>query len=111
MPLDQSHVDHVLDQLSGFGTPIVKKMFGGCGLYHEDGVMYGLVTAKNEFMLRVGDDNRAMFEERGAKPFNHEKKGKGMPYYSVPIEVFEDRDLLAKWARTSHMVAITAKKK
>ena len=111
MALDQNTIDHVIDQLSSFGEVSIKKMFGGCGLYHESGIMFGLITAKGQFMLRVGDANRAEFEAKGAQPFNHEKKGKGMPYYEVPVDVFEDRDELANWANSALDVAVAAKKK
>ena len=111
MALDQNTIDHVQDQLSRFGEVTIKKMFGGCGLYNETGIMFGMITSQGQFMLRVGDANRNQFEAKVAKPFSHEKKGKGMPYYEVPIDVFEDRDVLADWANSALDVAIAAKKK
>lgn len=111
MALDQNKIDHVVDQLSTFGEVIVKKMFGGCGLYHESGIMFGMLTGKGVFMLRVGEANKAEFEAKGARPFHSDKKGKGMPYYEVPVDIFEDRDELALWANSALDVAVAAKKK
>ena len=80
-------------------------------MYHNSGIMFGLITSKCQFMLRVGDANREEFAAKGALPFNHEKKGKGMPYYEVPVDVFEDRDELSKWANSALDVAVAAKNK
>ena len=44
------------------------------------------------------------------KPFYSESKKKGMPYWEVPIEVFEDRKELAKWASKSYEAAVRTKK-
>ena len=43
------------------------------------------------------------------KPF-FLKKEKGMPYWEVPLEVFEDKKELAKWALKSYKAAIRNKK-
>ena len=111
MALDQNSIDLVIDQISSFEEVSIKKMLGECGLYHESGMMFELITAKGQFMLRVENANRADFEAKGAQRFNHEKKGRGMPYYQVPIEVFDDSDELAKWANSSIDVAVAVKKK
>ena len=51
------------------------------------------------------------FEAEGMKPFDHAKKGKGMPYWSAPAHVIEDKQLMKLWAEDSYEAAVLAKKK
>ena len=111
MAIDQNTIDHVKDELSLSGEVIVNKMFGGCGFHHESGVMFGMVMEKGAFMLRVGGAKKADFEAKGPRPFHSDKNAKGMPYYEVPLEVFEDCDELAKWANSALDAAVADKKK
>jgi len=99
----------IKDQLSEFSDVEMKKMFGGIGIF-LDGIMFGMITAKEEFMMRVRESNLADFEAKGSKPFHHEKKGKGMPYWEVPVDVVEDRTELKAWATKAYGVAVAAKK-
>jgi DNA transformation protein len=64
-------------------------MFGGIGLFHQ-GLMFGKIGG-DTFRLKVDEHNKKEYEDREMKPFYSEKKKKGMPYWEVPIEVFEDR--------------------
>ena len=62
-------------------------------------------------MMRVGEANIQDFEAKGSKPLFSEKKGKGMPYWEVPVEVVEDRSELKVWAKKAYDIAVAAKKK
>ncbi len=110
MAVSESTVDYIKDQLSEFADVEMKKMFGGIGIF-LDGIMFGMITAKEEFMMRVGEANQVDFEAKGSKPFHHEKKGKGMPYWEVPVDVAEDRTELKAWASKAYEIAVAAKKK
>lgn len=110
MAVSESTIEYIKDQLSEFSDVEMKKMFGGIGIF-LDGIMFGMITAKEQFMMRVGEANQQDFEAKGSKPFHHEKKGKGMPYWEVPVDVLENRSELKKWAAKSHEIAVAAKKK
>ena len=66
-------------------------MFDGIGFF-RDGLMFAKMSGET-FCLEVDEENQKDFEERGMTPYFSEKKKKGMPYWEVPIDVIEDRDL------------------
>lgn len=108
MAVSDSYLELVLDQLSEFGNVDTKKMFGGVGLF-RDGLMFGKIGG-DTFRLKVDESNKDDFEKKGMKPYYSEKKKKGMPYWEVPSDVFEDKTELAKWANKSFAAAQKAKK-
>lgn len=110
MAVSEQTLEFIKDQLSEFADVDMKKMFGGVGIF-LDGIMFALITAKGQFMMRVGEANQRDFEAKGSKPFMHEKKGKGMPYWEVPVDVAEDRTELKAWATKAYDIAVAAKKK
>ena len=110
MAVNEQTVLYIKDQLSEFADVEIKKMFGGVGIFLE-GIMFGMITSKELFMLRVGEANIQDFEAKGSKPLNSEKKGKGMPYWEVPTDVVEDRKELKTWANKAYDIAVAAKKK
>lgn len=110
MAVSESTTQFVKEQLSEFADVEMKKMFGGVGIF-LNGIMFALITAKGQFMMRVGESNIQDFKAKGSQPFNHEKKGRAMPYWEVPVEVAENRDVLKVWAAKAYDVATAAKKK
>jgi DNA transformation protein len=60
--------------------------------------------------LKVDDSNRADFEAAGMEAFapDANKPEYRMSYYEVPVDVLEERDLLALWARKAIAVADAA---
>ena len=110
MALNQEYVDYIVDQLSEFEGASSRKMFGGVGIF-KDKIMFAMVTSENAFYFRVNDQLIPKFEAEGMKPFDHAKKGKGMPYWSAPANVIEDKQLMKLWAEDSFEAAVLAKKK
>lgn len=103
-------ISYVLDQLSGFGEVIPRRMFGGVGLYH-DGLMFALI-ANDILYFKVDEANRDDYESAGSEPFRpYPGKKTVMSYYEIPIDVSEDRDELASWAEKAFEAAGRAKKK
>jgi TfoX/Sxy family transcriptional regulator of competence genes len=54
--------------------------------------------------LKVGDGNRATYQDRGIQPFSYEgKDGRRatMSYYPVPAELLDDPDALTPLGPTS----------
>ena len=112
MPVSDEFVDYVIDQLAGWGQVSARRMFGGAGLYC-DGAMFGLI-ADDVAYLKVDDSNREDFVKAGSSAFNpfpEKAKSIVMPYYEIPADVLEDRELLGKWAERALAVARKKKKK
>jgi DNA transformation protein len=97
---------HSADLLSTVGRVVVRRMFGGYGLYC-DGAMFALI-ANDVLYLKVDEANRGEFERAGATPFVHEAKGRrtAMSYFSAPDQALESRELAAPWARSAYAAAL-----
>ena len=76
-----------------------KAMFGGHGLYHGE-VFFGIVSTTSLF-LKVSAATRAVYEERGMKPFRPNSHQTLPTFYEVPIEILEEPEQLARWTRKS----------
>ena len=103
----------VLDQLSGVGEIVTRKMFGGVGLY-GDGLFFGLI-ARDALYLKVNEATRGAFEAEGARPFRRTAISTGMlspnwmrfrgvssrraatPVQAVRTFVFHCATVLAPW--------------
>ena len=111
----KADLDRFDDLFAPFGKILVRRMFGGEGLFH-DGVMFGLVYEERIF-LKTSEDTRKSFVAEGLKPFTYPmKKGEGIltSYYALPDRLYDDPEELANWARTAFGVALnspTAQKK
>lgn len=108
MPVDQAQKEYFLDQLSEFGPVTAKNMFGGVG-YFKDGVMFAMIGG-GVFRLRADEQNIEDYTSRGMSQFNPMKKGNGMPYWEVPVDVFEDKHELKLWAEKAFEAALRGKK-
>ncbi len=86
--------EELVEKLSAIEGITSKKMFGGHGLFHAD-KMFGLMNSQGEAYLKVDQSNRADFEQAGGH-----QHGK-MPYFSIPVDVRDDQDLLIEWANKS----------
>ena len=102
-------VDFVLDQLADIDAMSARRMFGGTGLYAGD-VFFGIVFA-DILYLKVNEATRETYERAGMNPFKpYRDRPTTMQYYEVPVQVLEDRDELAKWARGAIAVAIQSRR-
>ena len=74
-----------------------ERMFGGYGLYLE-GVIFGIITSDSVLYFKVDETNKSAFESRGSEPFvytgHKHKKSVTMPYWRVPEEIMEDKDMV-----------------
>jgi DNA transformation protein len=104
MPVTDSFIAFVVDQLAGCGAITTKRMFGGVGVYAGD-VFFALIAA-DLFYLKVDESNRGDFEAAGTGPFKPYADDREIfQYYEVPLVVLEDADELARWARKAIRVA------
>ncbi len=110
MAVSDEYLDFVLDQLDSVGTVVWKRMFGGVGLY-LDGLFFAIIE-NDTLRFKVDVSNRAVYEDAGMGPFRpYKDKGHTMNFYEVPVEVLEERQELAVWARDAFGVAEMAKSK
>src|SRR5262245_23524886 len=107
MPVTDSFVDFVLEQLEAVGPITSKRMFGGVGLYAGD--LFFALIADDVLYLKSDDSTRGLLEAAGGRPFepypDRRRRDTRTQYYSVPIAVLEDSDTLAAWATRSVAVA------
>ncbi|HLG15680.1 MAG TPA: TfoX/Sxy family protein [Blastocatellia bacterium] len=104
MPVSNEYLQYVLDQLSCIGMVDHKRMFGGVGFYF-DGSFFGLID-DDVLYFKVDDATRGRYERAGATGFDPYKDGRpSIGYFSVPVDVLEDRDELRVWAMEAIDVA------
>jgi DNA transformation protein len=105
MPVTDSFVEFVLEQLDPVGPITPKRMFGGVGLYA--GELFFALLAGDVLYLKADDSTRRELEAAGSRPFQpYPDRGSGtMQYYSVPAAILENSDELIAWAKKSVAVA------
>lgn len=113
MTKDNVFVTYVVDDLLANESGIAARaMFGGYGLYKK-GQIFGMIV-DDVLYFKVGENNRADYQEAGSKPFTYQaKKGKrvAMSYWEVPAEVLENPTQLKRWVSKSLAVAHSTKRK
>jgi DNA transformation protein len=100
---------YLLELFSPLGPVSARRMFGGVGLF-MNGMMFGLI-ARDELHFKVGDSNRAAFEQAGEAPFSYETKDGARTltsYWRCPPDLLDDPDTVRDWARGAIETAITA---
>ena len=102
--IDTFH-DYVMGDILGHIDGVTsKKMFGGYGIY-LDGLIFAIITDDSELRFKANDETKEQYESRGGKQFiytgHKNKKPTPMPYWTVPEEIMEDRELIEEWARQS----------
>jgi len=108
MAVDENYKNYILDQLSELGEVNAKSMFGGVGFF-LDGIMFAMIGG-GVFRLRADDENRPDYEAAGMTNYAPRKGSKGMPYWEVPVSVFEDKHELKQWAKKAYEAALRGKK-
>ena len=120
MTISKEFADYCCELLSGVGSPVAKRMFGGWGI-SVDGVTIAVIAdltklggANEKLYLKVDDLTKKQFEAAGGKRFEMESKdGKtlGMNYFTTPDETMESPDAMLPWARLAFSCALEAKAK
>ncbi|MEK6801708.1 MAG: TfoX/Sxy family protein [Nitrospirota bacterium] len=96
MPND-SFKDFVLDQLGEMPELTGKAMFGGYGLYHR-ATFFGIIH-KGRLYFKTNALTQPAYASRGMQPFHPNAKQTLRQYYEVPVDILEDPQELAAWAR------------
>jgi DNA transformation protein and related proteins len=120
MAISKEFADYCCELLSGVGSPVAKRMFGGWGIY-VDGVTIAVIAdltklggANEKLYLKVDDVTKVQFEAAGGKRFEMESndgKPMGMNYYTATDEAMESPDAMLPWALLALSCALEAKSK
>lgn len=101
---NDSFKEFVLDQLRLLERVDCKAMFGGFGLY-QAGAFFGII-AVGRLYFKTSETTVSAYLEYGMQPFQPNSKQTLKNYYEVPVEILEDEDQLADWARKAVAVII-----
>jgi DNA transformation protein len=99
------------DLLAPLGPVVVKRMFGGGGVFLE-GLMFGLLTG-GALYLKADERNRPTFEAEGLEQFTYARKGERATLTScwrTPDRLLDEPDELVDWARQAFAAALRARK-
>jgi DNA transformation protein len=108
MPVSDSFVEFVLEQLDPVGPITSKRMFGGVGVYAGD--LFFALLAGDVLYLKADESTRGELEAVGARPFQpYPDRAGTMQYYNVPVAILEDGDELIRWAKKAVAVAQAAR--
>lgn len=107
MPSSHVFISHILDLLSDWGGVSARRMFSGHGLF-RGGRMFGLIV-RDTLYFRIDERSRAEFEAAGMMPFSYVRANRvELPYWEAPPELFDDAELMTRWARRAHDAALAA---
>jgi DNA transformation protein and related proteins len=102
--------EFINDLFAPFGPVVVRRMFGGAGLYRE-GLMFALVF-DGAIFLRVDETSIPDFEREGSRPFVYTRaKSPGkigrasLSYWRLPERLYDDPEELAVWAARALEIA------
>jgi DNA transformation protein len=103
---DDAYIEYLHELIGPLGNISTKKMFGGHGVYC-DGVIMGLVI-NEAFYLKVDEQTRQQFIDKGCEPFTYEMKAKrvAMSYWSVPDDAMESSEQMLPWAKLAYAAAL-----
>lgn len=93
------NAEDVEDLFGPIAPVVVRKMFGGLGIYHE-GLMFAL-AAFGEIYLKVDDETEPAFRAAGSEPFIYATAAKSvtMRYWRMPADAYDDGEVLAHFAQ------------
>jgi DNA transformation protein len=104
-------IEFLKDQMAGFGSVNIRRMFGGAGIYHN-GLMFALV-ADDVLYLKADETTRQDFETEGLTPFTYDaKRGKNviMSYWRAPVRCLDDPLEMTIWAKKAYSTAVKARR-
>lgn len=95
--------EFVADQLEGLEGLVMKRMFGGFGLYLNES-FFGILS-DGRLYFKTNPQTVPRYKAANSEPFTYSKKGKKTirlkNYYEVPVSILEDRKKLKAWALES----------
>jgi DNA transformation protein and related proteins len=101
--MDDTEIEEFFASL---GPVAIRRMFGGKGIYHAGQIV--AVVVRGELLLKGDAISGPQYEAAGSRRWSYEgRRGKpvNMPYWSVPVDAFDDPDLIARWVRPANETA------
>ena len=102
--------EFINDLFAPFGPVVVRRMFGGAGIYRE-GLMFALVF-DGAIFLKVDEASIPDFEREDSRPFTYTRaKSPGkigrasLSYWRLPERLYDDPEDLARWAERALVIA------
>ncbi len=94
---DEGFVQFVIDQLHRVKDIRSRRMFGAYGLYC--GEIFFAIVDDGRLYFKTDDTTSPDYKERGMTPFRPKPDQELKNYFEVPVDVLEDDEQLAEWAR------------
>jgi len=106
MPVQETYLAYVLEQLAGLGSLRSNRMFGGIGLYSRE-IFFGLIDDDTVY-FKTDESNIAPYQARGMRRFMPfpDRPEAVLGYHQVPADVIDDSEQLVDWARKAVEVAL-----
>ena len=104
-------VEHVLEQMAGFGAVTARKMFGAVALYNA-GVIFGMVDHDVHY-LKGDDVLKLEYEKENSIQFTYVSKSGGrtaMSYWRAPERCLDDESEMKLWCRKAYEAALRSQK-
>ena len=97
---------YINDLLSLHGRILVKRMFGGHGVYC-DGLFIAILSGETLY-FKADEISRQAFESAGCARFSYSRAGKTatMGFYEAPAEAMESPAIIRPWAHLAIEAAL-----
>ena len=97
---------YINDLLSAHGRILVKRMFGGHGVYC-DGLFIAILSDEMLY-FKADDATKQAFEDAGSLRFSYSRAGKtaSMGFYAAPADAMDSPALISPWARLAIEAAL-----
>ncbi len=92
--------DHIRELFADFGPVVVKRMFGGAGVY-AGGTIFA-IAVDGVIYLKADERTIPAFEREGLAPFTYVAKNNKravMSYWRMPDRLYDDPEELAQWSK------------
>lgn len=99
MAVSESYKQYVEEQLELVEGFYSKNMFGGVG-YFVDGKIFACIMG-GVLRLKTDENSSLKFIEKGMQGYKVPNKNMTMPYFEVPQEILENKELLKEWSLES----------
>ena len=108
MSRNSEFAEYVAELLAPQGRILVRRMFGGHGVYC-DGLFIGILSGETLY-LKADETSRTEFESAGCAPFTYQRAGKtaALGFYAAPADALESPGLIVPWARLAMSAALRA---
>ena len=99
---------YINELLSPHGRIVVKRMFGGHGVYC-DGLFIAILSGETLY-FKTDEASRRAFEDAGCVRFSYSRAGRiaTLGFYTAPAEALESRELIKPWTRLALQAALRA---